>query len=69
MRTTRTTVNLDTDLLEDAAALLPGRTRTALLEEGLRALIAREAAQALARLGGSAPEADAPPRRRAAGAR
>jgi hypothetical protein len=35
------------------------------VREGLKALIQRESARRLARLGGSAPELEAPPRRRA----
>ena len=62
MQTIRTTLNLDRELLEQAAELHPGMTRTAILEEGLRALLARDAAHKLAALGGTAPEAHAPKR-------
>ena len=41
-------MNLDAELLEEAAVRMPGQTRTDLLEEGLRALIGRDAAEALA---------------------
>ncbi len=37
----RTTLNLDDDLLEDARRLTGVEERTALIHEGLRALIAR----------------------------
>ena len=62
----RTTLNLD-DALIDRARLLTGiEERTALLHEGLRALIARESARRLARLGGSEPKVIDVPRRRVA---
>jgi Arc/MetJ family transcription regulator len=52
----RTTINLDPDLIEEARRLTGVEERTALVHEGLRALIARESALRLARLGGSEPE-------------
>jgi hypothetical protein len=58
MQTIRTTLNLDRELLEEAAQLRPGLTRTAVIEEALRALVARR----LAALGGTAPDAAGPPR-------
>ena len=64
MQTIRTTLNLDQALIEEASERLPGLTRTAVIEEGLRALIAHEAAQRLAALGGSAPRARGPERKR-----
>lgn len=63
----RTTVNLDDALLEDARRLSGIDERTALLHEALRALIARESARRLARLGGTEPRIRDVPRRRAAG--
>lgn len=62
--TMRTTVNLDEALIEQAQRVTGMRERTALIHEGLRALIARESARRLARLGGSDPKAKAPRRRR-----
>ena len=62
MQTIRTTLNLDRELIEVATARHPGLTRTAVIEEGLRALIARDAALRLAALGGRAPRARAPKR-------
>lgn len=62
----RTTLNLDEALLEDARRLTGLEERTALIHEGLRALIARESARRLARLGGSEPQLRAIPRRRPA---
>lgn len=61
----RTTVTLDDKLLEDASAAMQNRSRSAVLNEALRALIQRDAARRLARLGGSDPAARAGPRRQA----
>ena len=60
----RTTLNLDDDLLEEAHRITGMRERTALIHEGLRALIERESARRLARLGGSEPHLRPTPRRR-----
>lgn len=62
----RTTVNLDDRLISEAQRLTGIRERTALIHEGLRALIERESARRLARLGGSEPQLGRPPRRRVA---
>lgn len=60
----RTTINLD-DTLVAAAQKISGMTeRTALIHEGLKALIQRESARRLARLGGSEPQLKPIPRRR-----
>ena len=60
----RTTVNLDDDLVARAGQLSGLRERSALLREALTALIERESARRVAKLGGSEPKARAPPRRR-----
>ncbi len=60
----RTTINLDEQLIAEAQRLTGIQERTALIHEGLRALIARESSRRLARLGGSDPRAKAPRRRR-----
>ena len=60
----RTTINVDDELLEEARRLTGTDERTELIHEGLRALIARENARRLARLGGSEPRARSPRRRR-----
>jgi Arc/MetJ family transcription regulator len=60
----RTTVNIDDQLLAKAGKLAGPMDRTALLSEALRALIERESAKRLARLGGTQPSLEAPPRRR-----
>lgn len=52
----RTTINIDDELLADAAEFTGIKERTALIHEGLRALIQREAALRLAKLGGSQPD-------------
>ena len=59
----RIMINLDRHLLEEAQRLTGTQDRTALIHDGLRALIASEAARRLARLGGSDPRATAPQRR------
>lgn len=64
----RTTVTLDDALLESAGLAIGVTERSVVLHEGLKALIEREAARRLARLGGSDPTAAAPPRRRSAAA-
>ena len=61
----RTTVNLDTDLLAVASRLTGMTERTALLNAGLRALIERESARRLVRLGGTQPDLASVHRRRA----
>jgi Bacterial antitoxin of type II TA system, VapB len=66
MQTVRTTLNLDAELIEQASRRHPGLTRTAIIEEGLRALIALDASLALAAMGGTAPRASGPRRRRRA---
>jgi Arc/MetJ family transcription regulator len=59
----RTTLALDDELLAKAEAYTGIREKAALIREALRALIEREAARRLARLGGSEPDL-APARRR-----
>ena len=60
----RTTVNIDEDLLAQARRVTGVNERTALIHAGLEALIARESARRLARLGASEPWLRRPPRRR-----
>jgi len=64
----RTTINLDDRLLTDAQRITGLTERTALIHEGLKALIERESARRLARLGGSEPRLRAVRRRRSASA-
>lgn len=61
----RTTVALDDELLTKAQGYTGISEKSALLREALKALIERESARRLARLGGSEPEIKSVPRRRA----
>jgi Arc/MetJ family transcription regulator len=60
----RTTLALDDDLMAKAQALTGLTEKSALIREALKALIERESARRLARLGGSEPAIEAAPRRR-----
>ncbi|HEY2708373.1 MAG TPA: type II toxin-antitoxin system VapB family antitoxin [Caulobacteraceae bacterium] len=60
----RTTLSLDDDLLHAAQELTGLKEKSALVREALKALVEREAARRLARLGGIAPDFEAGPRRR-----
>lgn len=60
----RTTMIINDELLAKAMRLSGLKEKTAVVHAGLEALIARESARRLARLGGSDPEAEAAPRRR-----
>ena len=62
----RTRLNIDDDLLAKATQLLGAMDRSALVSEALKALIERESARRLARLGGSQPALETAPRRRSA---
>lgn len=61
----RTTLALDDELLAKAQEFTGVKEKSALVREALKALVEREAARRLARLGGSAPDLVAPRRRRA----
>ena len=60
----RTTVTIDDTLMDEARAASGIEERAALIREGLRALIERESARRLARLGGSEPDLKSVRRRR-----
>ena len=60
----RTTLALDDELLAKAQAFTGLNEKSALVREALKALIERESAHRLARLGGSEPRLALPPRRR-----
>lgn len=60
----RTTLALDDQLLADAEFYTGISERSALVREALKALVEREAARRLARLGGSEPNLRPVPRRR-----
>lgn len=60
----RTTLALDDELLAKAQAFTGLKEKSALVREGLKALVEREAARRLARLGGSERKLKTPRRRR-----
>ena len=60
----RTTIALDDELLAKAQAFTGLREKSAVVREALKALIERESARRLARLGGTEPEVQIPRRRR-----
>jgi Arc/MetJ family transcription regulator len=63
----RTTVALDDQLVAQAQALTGLTEKSSLIREALKALIERESARRLARLGGTEPGLKTPPRRRSSG--
>lgn len=63
----RTTVTVDDELMARAQELTGTVERSALIRQALEALVARESAHRLARLGGIDPDAQAAPRSRHAG--
>ena len=62
----RTTLNIDDNLLQRAQQLTGIKEKTAIVRSGLEALIARESARRLAKLGGTDPDLKEVPRRRSA---
>jgi len=56
--------NVDDELLAKARAFTGLREKSSVVREALKALIERESARRLARLGGSEPDLTTPPRRR-----
>ncbi len=60
----RTTIALDDELMAKAQAFTGLQEKSSLVREALKALIERESARRLARLGGSEPELNPVPRRR-----
>ncbi|MFL5257213.1 MAG: type II toxin-antitoxin system VapB family antitoxin [Rhodopila sp.] len=60
----RTTLALDDDLVREAQRFTGLQEKSALVREALKALIERESARRLARLGGSEPDLAVVPRRR-----
>jgi Arc/MetJ family transcription regulator len=60
----RTTLALDDELVAKAQSFTGLREKSSLVREALKALIERESARRLARLGGSQKRLKAPPRRR-----
>lgn len=62
----RTTLALDDELIAKAKAFTGLKEKSSLVREALKALIERESARRLARLGGSEPRLRTPRRRRPA---
>ena len=62
----RTTLNIDDELVREAAKLTGIREKTALVRLGLEALISLESARRLGRLGGTEKQLKPTPRRRPA---
>ena len=62
----RTTLALDDELIARAQSFTGVKEKSALVREALKALIERESARRLARLGGTQSKLKAPPRRRPA---
>ena len=60
----RTTLAIDDDLLAKAQEYTGLQEKSALVREALKALVEREAARRLARLGGTEPKLRPVPRRR-----
>ena len=60
----RTTLNIEDTLVERASELTGVKEKTTLVKLGLEALIAKESAKRLAKLGGSQRQLKAIPRRR-----
>jgi Arc/MetJ family transcription regulator len=60
----RTTLALDDELLARAQELTGLKEKSTVVREALKALVEREAARRLARMGGTEPDLRAPPRRR-----
>ena len=62
----RTTLNIEDNLMNKASKMTGIKEKTALVKLGLEALIARESARRLAKLGGTQKQLQAIPRRKGA---
>lgn len=62
----RTTLNIEDDLIAKATKITGIKEKTALVKLGLEALIARESARRLAKLGGTQKQLQEIPRRKGA---
>ena len=60
----RTTVVIDDELLDQATEYTGLTERSAIIRAALKALVEREAARRLARMGGTSPDLEPIPRRR-----
>ena len=65
----RSTINLDDNLMEQARSLTGTKETAALVRQALETLVRIESGKRLIALGGSMPEAEAPPRRRSVSAK
>ena len=63
----RTTLNIDDELMAEAQRITGLTEKTAVVRQGLEALIERDSARRLARLGASEPQLKPAPRRRNSG--
>ena len=64
----RTTLNIESELLDRASKLTGVKEKTSLVRLGLEALIALESGRRLAKLGGTEKKLSVTPRRRLGGA-
>ena len=62
----RTTLNIEDNLIDKASKMTGIKEKTTLVKLGLEALIARESARRLAKLGGTQKQLKAVPRRKGA---
>jgi Arc/MetJ family transcription regulator len=62
----RTTLNIEDDLIDKATQITGIKEKTTLVKLGLEALIARESARRLAKLGGTQKQLQEIPRRKGA---
>ncbi|HOW56363.1 MAG TPA: type II toxin-antitoxin system VapB family antitoxin [Smithellaceae bacterium] len=62
----RTTLNIEDNLIDKATKITGIKEKTALVKLGLEALIARESARRLAKLGGTQKQLQTIPRRKGA---
>jgi Arc/MetJ family transcription regulator len=60
----RTTIAIDDELFAKAREYAGLTEESAVVREALKAFVEREAGRRLARMGGTQPDAEAPPRRR-----
>jgi Arc/MetJ family transcription regulator len=60
----KATISIDDELFAQAQEYAGVEEKSAVIGEALKAYVQREAARRLARMGGSAPDLVAPPRRR-----
>jgi Arc/MetJ family transcription regulator len=64
LETMKATIAIDDELFAAAQEYAGDKEKSAVISEALKAFVEREAARRLARMGGTDPNAKAPPRRR-----